>query len=292
MRTARARSGACPLATPVLEKGRRMAARSRFWTAYPARSRPRTSTERIVAPAVAGLVALLAWWLASLAVPTLLLPGPIDVAARVVEQAANGVASQYLWPTVGPALLGVGIAMIGSIAIGILVTHSRPLASVFEPWVALSQTIPLVAIAPILVLWLGYGTVPIACLCAIVAFFPMVTTTIVGFRHLDVRVLEQAVLDGASPLQRLVAVEIPMAAPAVLAGLRAGSVLGMTGAVVGEFVMGGRGLGTLLTLSRQASDTVGVFTVIVWISAVAMVLYWLVALGERATTAHVQGEDT
>lgn len=269
-----------------------MAARSRFWTAFPARSRPRTRTERIVVPALAGVVIVACWWVVSLFVPTLLLPSPVDVASRVGQQAVNGVASQYLWPTVGPALLGVGIAVVASVTIGILVTHSRRLASVFEPWVALSQTVPLVAIAPLLVLWLGYGTVPIACLCAIVAFFPMVTTTIVGFRNLDMRVLEQAVLDGASPWQRLVVVEIPMAAPSVLAGIRAGSVLGMTGAVVGEFVMGGTGLGTLLTLSRQASDTVGVFTVIVWISAVAMVLYWLVALCERAATNRVQGEDT
>lgn len=269
-----------------------MAARTRLWTAFPARTRPRSNTERFLVPAVAAGIVLIAWWVVSLFVAPLLLPSPVDVAIRVVQQARNGITSQYLWPTVGPALLGVGIAIVLSVSIGILVTHSRPLAAAFEPWVALSQTVPLVAIAPILVLWLGYGTVPIACLCAIVAFFPMVTTTIVGFRHLDMRVLEQAVLDGASPWQCLVSVEIPMAAPAVLAGIRAGSVLGMTGAVVGEFVMGGRGLGTLLTLSRQASDTVGVFTVIVWISAVAMVLYGLVAVAERAAINHVQGEDS
>lgn len=266
-----------------------MAARERFWTAFPARSRPQSTTDRLVVPLLAAVAAVVVWGLASLRIPTLLLPSPLDVVRRLWSQATSGVAAQYVWPTVGPALLGVGIAAVVAVALGVLVTHSRVLAAAVEPFVALSQTVPLVAIAPILVLWLGYGAVPIAVLCAIVAFFPMVTTTIVGFRSLDGAVLEHAVLDGASSLQRLAHVEFPMAAPAILAGLRSGAVLGMTGAVVGEFVMGGEGLGTLLTLSRQTSDTVGVFTVIVWIAAVAMLLHGLVALLERAATNRVQG---
>ncbi len=269
-----------------------MAAGKRCWTAFPSRARPRTTRDRVVVPTLAGLAAVAIWWVASQFLPPLLLPGPDEVAARVLHQALSGVAGRYLWPTVGPALLGVCLAAATAVVLGVLVTHSRPLAAVVEPFVALSQTVPLVAIAPLLVLWLGYGTLPIAVLCAIISFFPMVTTTIVGFRHLDARVLEQAVLDGAGPWALLRHVEFPVAAPAVLAGIRAGSVLGMTGAVVGEFVMGGRGLGTLLTLSRQAGDTVGVFTVIVWISAVAMALHALVAAAERIATTHVQGEDS
>ncbi len=268
-----------------------MAAHQRFWSAFPSRARPSTPVERYVAPTVAALAAVVLWWLASLFLPPLLLPSPIAVAHRLGQQVVSGVAGMYVWPTIAPALAGVGIALVTSLLLSVAVTHSRPVAAIVEPFVALSQTVPLVAIAPLLVLWLGYGLVPIAVLCAIVAFFPMVTTAIVGFRHLDPVVLEQAALDGADGWQRLCFVEFPMVAPALLAGVRAGAVLGMTGAVVGEFVMGGEGLGTLLTLSRQASDTVGVFTVIAWISAVAMALYALVAWGERAAHAMVEGED-
>lgn len=257
----------------------------------PSRARPATWIERFLVPLI-GIIALTTgWWVLSNFIPALLLPSPLAVASRLAQQATNGVAMQYLWPTVGPALLGVGIALVVSLVLGIAATHSRLLAALIEPWVALSQTVPLVAIAPLLVLWLGYGAIPISVLCAIVAFFPMVTTTIVGFRQLDSTVLEQATLDAPSTTQRLVYVELPMAAPAILAGVRSGAVLGMTGAIVGEFVMGGTGLGTLLTLSRQASDTVGVFTVIAWISAVAMALYGLVALAERAANNRVQGEQ-
>lgn len=263
---------------------------ARLWEAFPARTYPTSSAERFAVPVVAGAIAIAAWFLLSLALPPLLLPSPFDVAARIVEQATSGVAWRYLWPTIGPALLGVVIAIVAALSLGIAASHSRVLAAVFEPFVALSQTVPLVAIAPLLVLWLGYGAVPIAVLCAIIAFFPMVTTTILGFRRLDMRALESAMLDGTGAAQRLWHIELPMAAPAILAGMRAGSVLAMTGAVVGEFVMGGRGLGSLLTLSRQAVDTTGVFTVIFWISAASMILYSLFAAAERAASNRLQGE--
>ena len=242
-------------------------------------------------PTVSAIVALVAWHLVSLTMPPLLLPSPVDVLVLAANQAATGLAWHYLWPTLGPALLGCLFAMVASVLIGLASSHSRVLAAVLEPFVALSQTVPLVALAPLLVLWLGYGAVPIAVLCMIVAFFPMVTTTIVAFRRLDARVLEAAMLDGTTAFQRLWHVELPMAAPSMLAGMRAGATLTMTGAIVGEFVMGGRGLGTLLTLSRQASDTVGMFTVIFWISASAMTLYLLFAVAERAAVARLKGED-
>ena len=173
-----------------------------------------------------------------------------------------------------------------------MVAHSRLLAAVAEPFIAFSQTVPLVAIAPLLVLWVGYGTFPIALLCAVIAFFPMVTTTIVGLRSLDMRVIETAWLDGAGAWQRLIHIEAPMVAPAVLAGVRGGVVLSMTGAIVGEFVMGGQGLGTLLTLSREAADTIGVFAVLAFLALIAAVLVSLLGVAERAANRNLQGEHS
>lgn len=270
----------------------RSLARLGLWSAFPARTRP--GAGRWVPAAVAFAVVVIVWWAVTAAglIAPLYLPGPDDVVARMVSQAQLGIAWRYLSPTLIAALLGVGFALLIAIPLGIVITHSRLLAAVLEPVVAITQTIPLVATAPLLVLWIGYGTVPIAVLCAIVAFFPMVTTTVVGFRSLDMRVVENALLDGANGWQRLVHIEWPMAAPAVLAGVRGGVVLAMTGAVVGELVMGGAGLGTLLTLSREAADTAGVFAVVAWISLSAMALYGVVALLERAAVARLQGETT
>lgn len=262
------------------------------WSAYPARTRP--AQGRWI-PATVAVVAVLALWLAVTtlgAIDPLYLPSPLDVVGRMATQAETGVALRYLTPTLAAALLGAAIAVGVALPLGVIVTHSRLLASIVEPVVAISQTVPLVALAPLLVLWIGYGTVPIAVLCAIVAFFPMVTTTIVGFRALDMRVVENALLDGANAWQRLVHIEGPMAAPAVLAGVRGGVVLAMTGAVVGELVMGGAGLGTLLTLTREAADTAGMFAVVAWISLSAMVLYGFIQVLERAAVTRLQGEST
>ncbi len=233
--------------------------------------------------ALAGVIAV--WAIAALIVPPLLLPAPWAVGERLIAQLRSGITAQYLWPTVLPALGGLAAAIIVSFLLAIAVVRSRVLSRVMEPWIALSQTVPLVAIAPVLVLWMGYGAVPIAVLCAIIAFFPMVTTMIVALRGVDRTVREHAQLDGASALQMLAHVDVPIALPGILAGVRSGAVLAMTGAVVGEMVMGGRGLGTLLTLSRQASDTIGVFTVIVWISLVAMVLYAVATVAMRRAAA-------
>lgn len=263
-----------------------------LWSAYSARTRPMKG--RWVPAVVFALVVVAIWWTATAsgAVDPYLLPGPGQVAARLADQATSGIAWRYLSPTLGAALLGAGLAVVVALPLGVLISHSRLAAAVLEPFVAVSQTVPLIALAPLLVLWIGYGTMPIAVLCAIVAFFPMVTTTVVGFRSLDMRVVEQAMLDGAGPWNRLYHVELPMAAPAILAGIRGGVVLSMTGAVVGEMVMGGSGMGTLLTLSRDAADTAAVFAVVVWISVSALSFYWLVALLERAAVNRLQGESS
>lgn len=272
----------------------RAAAHWGLWSAYPGRVRPTHGRWRWV-PATAALAAvLLLWWSLTTTglVSAVFLPKPLDVVARVLAWVVDGTGWRYLVPTLGAAILGSVIAMLVAVPVGIVISHSRLMAAVLEPFVAFSQVIPLVAIAPLLVLWIGYGVVPIAVLCAIISFFPMITTTIVGLRGLDMRIVEHALLDGADVWQRLWNVELPIAAPAILAGVRAGFVLSMTGAIVGEFVMGGAGLGTLLTISLVAADAVGVFAVLVWIAATALVLQGAIQIAERASTRRLQGEQS
>jgi len=162
------------------------------WSAYPARTRPSAGRWKPAAAALGGV--LLLWWAVTAGglIAPLYLPNPLDVVARMGTQLTTGVAWRYLAPTLGAALLGALIAVAVALPLGVVITHSRLFAAVVEPFVAISQTVPLVAIAPLLVLWIGYGTVPIAVLCAIIAFFPMVTTTVVGLRSLDMRVVENA----------------------------------------------------------------------------------------------------
>lgn len=255
---------------------------SSLWSAHP--TRPRWRGWRSGVPSVLfGATLFALWWglTASGTIAPIVLPNPVSVAVRFGTDLARGQILGYVWPTLTEALLGSLIAAAVAFPLAYVVAHSRLLARIIEPYVALSQTVPLVALAPILALWVGYGTLPIALLCALIAFFPMITTAVLSFRSLDPRVVDAACLDGASGIQLLRHVELPLAAPALLAGLRAGLVLSVTGAIVGEFMMGGSGLATWLTLQRDRADVVGMFAVLIWVSGVALTLHGLVHRFER-----------
>ena len=137
------------------------------------------------------------------------------------------------------------------------------------------------ALAPILVLWLGYGLKSVAVLCALIVFFPMVVNTALGIRGIDRDLLSAARLDGASRVPLLVHIETPLALPAVLAGMRTALTLSITGAVVGEFVLGDRGLGGLILIARGNFDTPLVFATLLTLMLLASALYGVARLIER-----------
>ena len=141
---------------------------------------------------------------------------------------------------------------------------------------------PAIAIAPILVLWVGYGITPVIVLCALMVFFPILVSTVVGLRHIDRELLEAAALDGATGWTMAAHMELPLAAPAILGGLRNGFALSVTGAVVGEMVMGGSGLGQVLTQMRSNVDTAGMFVIITILCIMATILYVIVYRIERS----------
>jgi NitT/TauT family transport system permease protein len=160
-----------------------------------------------------------------------------------------------------------------AVPLGYGIARSRLLARALEPFVAASQALPAVAIAPLLVLWLGYGLKAIAVLCALIVFFPMVVNTAVGIRTLDREILDAARVDGAGFWPLLLHFELPLALPVILAGLRTALTLSITGAVVGEFVIGDRGLGGLLTIARGNFDTPLAFATIAMLMVLASCMY-------------------
>ena len=137
------------------------------------------------------------------------------------------------------------------------------------------RAIPAIALAPLLVLWMGYGIAPVIVLCALIVFFPILISAVVGLRHVDADVVDAGRIDGASSWALLTQVELPMALPAVLGGLRNGVTLAVTGAIVGEMVMGGAGLGTFLTIQRESVDTAGMFATIFVLCLIASAAYAL-----------------
>ncbi|MFD2675154.1 ABC transporter permease [Gulosibacter bifidus] len=238
---------------------------------------------RVAAPIALAVVLLGAWewFVRSGGVAEVFLPAPSALAERFWLECAEGPLLKHAGVTLIEALCGTGIAIAVALPLGYLVARVAWIRLTLTPYITASQAVPAVAVAPLLALWIGYGLTPVAILCAIVAFFPMLVTTTLGVRAVPTEVLEAARLDGANWAQTLVWVEGPLMLPSVLTGIRAGIALSVTGAVVGEFTMGGKGLGQLLTLFRDANDTEGLFATLVMLVALAIALFTAVYLLER-----------
>lgn len=237
---------------------------------------------RLLAPLALAVLIVVAWIIATASgsVNELVLPSPRDVLDTALEGLVNGSFGPYVLETLREALLGVLIGFVIAVPLAYLLTESGLARATLLPYVLVSQSIPLVALAPLLVVWIGYGLLSIAILCAILTFFPMVTTAYLGFAHLDDEVIGAARLDGAGRARLLADIQLPLAAPSILAGLRAGVAMSVTGAIVGEFVMGGSGLGALLGSMQSTGGTAGLFAVIGIIVATTLLLIGSIALIE------------
>ncbi|MPV49320.1 MULTISPECIES: ABC transporter permease [unclassified Pseudactinotalea] len=238
-------------------------------------------TRRLVAPLVLGAVGVLLWSLLAPVAGPQVLPGPGAVVSRLwLELTAGGLLGHAV-VTLGVSVLGCVFGVAIAFPLGYLIAHIPVVSAAIGPYLAASQAIPAVALAPLLVVWVGYGALPTALLCTLMVFFPITINTVLGFTRLDPDIIGAARVDGAGQVMLLTWIEFPLALPAILAGVRNGFVLSVTGAVVGEFVMGGQGLGQLLAVYRDRGDTAGLMAVLGALVLAAIALFGLVRLLER-----------
>ncbi len=227
-------------------------------------------------------VLLVAWFLTAAALHNpALLPSPVSVAARLVRDSHNPLFWHAFGRTVTEASLGCLLGVVAALPLAYVIYKSWVLDAAFGPIIAVSQAIPSVAVAPLLVIWIGYGTFAIAVLCSLIVFFPILVTAVLGLKSLPRDVIEAARLDGAHGVSLLRHIEAPLALPALLAGLRTGVTLSVIGAVVGEFVMGGSGLGSRLSLQSAAADMTGLFATVTVLCLMAALAFQTIALVER-----------
>jgi len=225
------------------------------------------------------LIAISVWWLVAHTahLPAFILPSPMQVWLRFLMAASDGslffnTAVTLLEITLG-LLCGAGMATI----LGYLVAKSRALERVLSPYLVASQAIPLVAIAPLLVIWFGPGMFSKVLICALIVFFPVLVNTVVGVRAVPPALLDLMHSLHASRGQILVKLEIPAALPVFLGGLRIGATLSVIGAVVGELVGSNQGLGFLINIGRGQYDTALVFVAVFMLIVLALCLYGAVA---------------
>ncbi|MFY9262962.1 MAG: ABC transporter permease [Actinomycetaceae bacterium] len=248
---------------------------------------------RIIAPLLVAVCVLCTWIIVTELgiIGAYALPKPGLVWDRLISGLADGYLIHSTWQTLSSAFYGAFLALIVGIPVGFGIAHFKPFSAAIEPYLAASQAIPAVAFAPLMVLWVGYGTPPIVLLCALMVVFPIVINTAVGVRDIDRDLIAAARLDGAGGFILLTQVEFPLALPNILAGIRTGFTLSVTGAVVGELVIGGeRGLGTELTTAQHLNDSAGMFATIVVLAVIAVGIYLLLRAIETRLIRTVSGK--
>lgn len=210
-----------------------------------------------------------------------ILPGPGAVWSRFVLSLQDGEYMPAFLTTLQESVLGWLVAVVVGLPLGYFIGRFRSLEDSLAPYLAGSQAMPVVAIAPLLVLWLGFGLTQKVAVSALIAFFPILATTANGVRGVPVELVDAGRVFGAGPLQMLRQVYAPLSARTVFAGLKVAAALSVTGAVVGEFVASDQGLGALLLASQNRFDTPMVFAVLFSLMTMGALAYTSVSLVER-----------
>jgi NitT/TauT family transport system permease protein len=210
------------------------------------------------------------------------LPSPVSVATRFVEAWRDGTMTPHVAATLGEIALGFAAGAGVGLVVGYLVARSRLAERLLSPYIVAAQATPVLAIAPLLALWFGTGLLSKVIICALIVFFPIAVSTMVGIRSVDADLLEMCRAFRATPSQVLAKVELPGALPSILGGFRVGVTLAVIGAIVGEWAGGDRGLGVLINLARGSLfDTPLLFATLATIALIGIGLYVAVVLLER-----------
>jgi NitT/TauT family transport system permease protein len=229
-------------------------------------------------------VFLVAWRLvvALLGLEVFVLPPPETVAARFVRAWTDGTIEPHVGATLVEVALGFAVGGGSALAVGWLLARSRIAGLVLSPYLVAAQSTPVIALAPVLTVWFGTGLLPRVVICALIVFFPVAVSTMVGFRSVDRGLLELAASLRATPRQRFLTLELPAALPAILGGIRVGVTLAVVGAIVAEWAGADRGLGRLILIAQGALfDIPLMFATLITIALLGIVLYGAVVVLER-----------
>ena len=234
--------------------------------------------------AVALLIVLLGAWelfARQSGVSALVLPAPSAVAAALW----TGLASGYFWPHIASTLQALVLGLAAGAAIGLLagmaLAEFEFLDRVLTPYVVVSQVVPKLALAPLFVLWFGFGMLPTVLITALICFFPLMENTLTGLRQVDAQRLQLFQMLGATRMQTLLRLKLPTGLPAILAGLRVAVVLALVGVVVAEFMGASKGLGAVIIAAQGMMDTTLMFAALVLVAVIGLLLYQLCLVLER-----------
>jgi len=228
------------------------------------------------------IIVLIVGWDAAIRVfkiPPYLIPPPLQVVTQLVKE------WPMLWreslPTLYATLGGFVASVLVGVPIAMWISYSRVVESFVYPLLVFSQSVPKVAIAPLFVVWFGFGVIPKVIAAFLLGFFPVIVATVQGFKSVESDVIDLARSMGASPFKIFLKFRLPQAMPAIFSGLKVSVTLAVVGAVVGEFVGSNSGLGYVLQKANGTFDLPLMFAALVILSMIGVLLFLAIELIER-----------
>ena len=218
-----------------------------------------------------------------------LLPSPMSVVHAFWEPDVPW--TQHIWTTtweiIGAFFMATGVGVL----LGVAIAWSPLIANALVPFLVFLNTLPKVAIAPLFLVWMGYGIFPNMLMGALIGFFPVVINTAVGLSQVEPDMLDLGRVFNAPKWKIFAKIRIPNALPYILSSLKITATAAVVGAIVGEFVASQSGLGYVITTTQSSMNTSLAFAALIWISFVGLVLYGLVVLAARLWAPWAEGID-
>ncbi|MDG4664996.1 ABC transporter permease [Mycobacterium sp. 236(2023)] len=242
---------------------------------------PRRTAAALWRPLALVAVLLAAWWAVTeneLVAPYIL-PSPAET--WQTAQANAAYLAQHTWVTTWETVIGFVIAAVFGVFVAVVMMYSASLEKTVYPLILFAQVIPKIAIAPLFVVWLGFGPSPKILVAVLMAFFPIVISGLAGLRSVDPEILELTSTMGASRFKTFMKIRFPASLPQLMSGLKVAATLAVTGAVVGEFVGANEGLGYVILQANGNVDTAMLFAALIIMSLLGIVLFAIIEIAEK-----------
>jgi NitT/TauT family transport system permease protein len=241
----------------------------------------RGTLARLWRPVALVAALLAAWWAVTETdlVAPYILPSPADTWRTAQENAAY--LTQHTWVTTWETVIGFVIAAIVGELVAVVMVYSESLEKTLYPLILFAQVIPKIAVAPLFIVWLGFGPTPKILVAVLMAFFPIVISGLAGLRSVDPEILELTSTMGASRFKTFLKIRFPASLPQLMSGLKVAATLAVTGAVVGEFVGANEGLGYVILQANGNLDTAMLFAALIIMCIIGIVLFAIIEIAEK-----------
>jgi len=215
-------------------------------------------------------------------IPSYLIPTPSDVYFALVRGLGEGLYTRHIVTTMTEVFVGFGIALVLALVLGVFIALNRTIETYVYPYIIMFQSMPKVALAPVLVIWFGLGITSKIVTVALITFFPILVNTIAGLRSADLDRINLMRSLGATRWQIFRMLQFPGALPFIMAGIEVGIIMALLGAIVAEFIGAEAGLGMLLQSMNATLDVAGQFSILIILSAIGLTMNKAVGfLGDR-----------